>query len=284
MYFSDKFIANIALSFVAIIWGSTFILVKEALSISPPFSFLFFRFFLSFLLLLPFYYYYKLKLNKKILIDGILMGIFLFFAFAFQTFGLKLIEATMTAFITGLYVIITPIMSSFLLKKKPSIISIIGVFISTIGLGLMTLKGSIHFSYGQILVLLCAFLFSIHILMTDYYTRIHSVLTLTIIQIGTVGVLSLVFTLFYHKKFFISNLKPIFFVSLSITSIFATVLAFLVMMAYQKKTNPTKACLIYATEIVAAGLFSFIFAQEILTFKEYLGGFLIIMAIFFAKG
>ncbi|MEJ5167065.1 MAG: DMT family transporter [Thermoanaerobaculia bacterium] len=278
-----KIEGTFALFFVAIVWGSTFILVKEALSISPPFSFLFFRFFLSFLILLPLYFIYKNPLNLKILRDGILMGVCLFLAFAFQTFGLKYVEASITAFITGLYVIIAPLMSNFILKKKPSLLSIFGVFLSTIGLGLMTLKGGFHISKGQILVLICAILYSIHIIMTDYYTRIHSILNLTIIQLGVVGILSFPLTLIYHKTFFISQIKPIFYISLGITSIFATVLAFLVMMRYQKETNPTKACLIYATEIVAAALFSFIFAGEILSFKEYFGGFLIISAIFLAR-
>jgi len=274
---------NFALFFVAVVWGSTFILVKEALNISPPFSFLFFRFFLSFLALLPFYFFYKSKLNKKVLFDGTLMGICLFLAFAFQTFGLSMVEASIAAFITGLYVVIAPIMSNFILKKKPSQLSLLGVFISTVGLGLMTLKGSFHLSKGQIFVLICAILYSIHIIMTDYYTRIHSVLTLTTIQLAVVGILSFPLTIIYHKKFFIGEIKPIFFISLGITSIFATVMAFLVMMAYQKKTNPTKACLIYATEIVTAALFSFIFANEILSFKEYLGGAMIIFAIFLAR-
>lgn len=283
MFDFKKFKASFALFFVAVVWGSTFILVKEALSISPPFSFLFFRFFLSFLLLLPLYFIFKPEINFKILRDGFLMGICLFLAFAFQTFGLKYVEASITAFITGLYVVIAPLMSNFILKKRPSILSIFGVFLSTIGLALMTLKGSFYMSRGQILVLVCAILYSIHIIMTDYYTRIHSILDLTVIQLGTVGILSLPLTLIYHKTFFISEIKPIFYISLGITSIFATVLAFLVMMAYQKETNPTKACLIYATEIVAAALFSFIFASEILTLKEYFGGALIIAAIFLAK-
>lgn len=279
----ENFKTNFALFFVAIVWGSTFILVKEALSISPPFSFLFFRFFSSFLLLIPFYFFYKLDLNKKVLFDGFLMGLCLFLAFAFQTFGLQSVEASITAFITGLYIVISPILSNFILKKKPSILSVLGVFISTIGLALMTLKGSFYLSKGQILVLICAILYSVHIIMTDYYTRIHSVLTLTIIQLGAIGILSFPLTILYHKKFFISEIKPIFYISLGITSIFATVLAFLVMMAYQKKTNPTKACLIYATEIVAAAFFSFLFSAEILSFKEYLGGALIILAIFLSK-
>lgn len=284
MFLSDKLKADFALFFVAVVWGSTFFLVKGALDISPPFSFLFFRFILSFILLLPLYFFYNLNLNKKVLTDGILMGIFLFFAFAFQTFGLKSVEASVTAFITGLYVILTPVLSSIILRKKPTFLSVIGVIVSTLGLSLMTLKGNFQISKGEIFVFICAILFSIHILMTDYYTRIHPTITLTIIQLFTVGILSLPFTFLYHKKFFISQIKPIFFVSLGITSVLATVLAFLVMMAYQKKTNPTKACLIYATEIVAAAIFSFIFAGEILTLKEYFGGALIILAMFMAKG
>lgn len=283
MFEFKKFQAILALFFVAIVWGSTFILVKEALSISPPFSFLFFRFFLSFLILFPLILISKNSINLRVLRDGFLMGFCLFLAFTFQTFGLKYVEASITAFITALYVVIAPLMSNFILKKPPSFLAIISVFLSTLGLAMMTLKGSFHISKGQILVLICAVLYSIHIIMTDYYTRIHSVLNLTVIQLGVVGILSFPLTLIYHKSFFISPVKPIFYISLTITSIFATVLAFLVMMRYQKETNPTKACLIYATEIVAAAVFSFLFAGEVLSFKEYLGGGLIILAIFLAR-
>ncbi len=283
MFNLKKYEADFALFFVAVIWGSNFILVKKDLFVSPPFSFLFFRFSLAFLLMIPFYFYLKEKLNFKVIKDGILMGIVLFFAFAFQTFGLKTIEASITAFITGLYVIFAPFLSSLILKKKPNFLAILGIFISTIGLALMTLRGKFHLTSGQILVLICAILYAIHILMTDYYTRLHSTFNITFVQLGIVGFLSFPATLIYHKSFFISEIEPIFFYSLGITSILATFLAFIVMMAYQKKSNPTKACLIYATEIVAAALFSYIFEGEILTFKEYFGGFLILLAMFLAK-
>lgn len=283
MHDLNKIKANFALFFVAVIWGSTFVLVKKAIEIAPPFSFLFFRFLLAFLLTIPLFYLFKAKINKKTLINGFLMGFCLFLAFAFQTFGLKYVEASIVAFITGLYVVISPVLSFLLLKKKIPVTYILSIFLSVLGLSLLTLKGGIKISKGQILVLICAILYSIHIIMTDYYTRLYPATSLTLIQLGVVSFFSFPLTLIYHKNFFINKINFEFLLALFITSIFATVLAFLVMMKYQKYTNPTKASLIYAAEIVAAAIFSYVFAGEILTFKDYLGGILIIFSILIAK-
>jgi drug/metabolite transporter (DMT)-like permease len=134
-----EFLAGFSLLFIAIVWGSTFIIVRQSAESTLIFSFLFMRFalvgVLPSLISAP-----KLKaIDKRVLADGLMLGIALFLAFAFQTFGLTGTPALVSAFIRGLYVIFVPILSSFFLRKLSRQEAVVGVVLATIGLALITL-------------------------------------------------------------------------------------------------------------------------------------------------
>ena len=126
--------AEIYLLGIVVIWGSTFAIIKGILDQIMPFTFLAYRFFwAAFILGLIFWKRLK-NINKMILKKGSLIGIFLFLGYTFQTVGLKYTTATKAGFITGLSVILVPIISHFFIREKISKNSILGVILAFIGL------------------------------------------------------------------------------------------------------------------------------------------------------
>lgn len=278
-----EFLADLSLLFVAIIWGSTFIIVKQSLVSTPVFSFLFMRFTLAGMLLVlisaP-----KLKdIDKRVLTDGLLLGIALFLAYAFQTFGLTVTSASITAFITGLFVVFVPILSSLFLKKLPRQEAMVGVVLATIGLALITLQDTFLLSLGEFLVLLCAFFVAIHIILTDKFSRRNDYTLLTLVQVNVVALFSLIFSVLFDPRVIPQQFSQQLIFSLIITSVFATVVAFVIQMGMQKHTTPTKTAIIFIMEPVSAAFFSYWVGGELLTSKQYIGTFLILLAMVFTE-
>ncbi len=278
-----EFFADLSLLFVAIIWGSTFIIVKQSLVSTPVFSFLFMRFTLAGVLLVlisaP-----KLKaIDKRVLTDGLLLGIALFLAYAFQTFGLTVTSASITAFITGLFVVFVPILSSLFLKKLPRQEAMVGVVLATIGLALITLQDTFLLSLGEFLVLLCAFFVAIHIILTDKFSRRNDYTLLTLVQVNVVALFSLIFSVLFDPRIIPQQFSQQLIFSLIITSVFATVVAFVIQMGMQKHTTPTKTAIIFIMEPVSAAFFSYWLGGELLTTKQYAGTFLILLAMVFTE-
>jgi len=112
------FKADLMLMGIALIWGSTFIIVKQTIENIPPVTFNTIRFTVASLFFLITFLYRPKKINKKTLFDGVVLGLVLFLTFTFQTIGLKFVTASETGFITGLYLIFVPILSVVFLKRR----------------------------------------------------------------------------------------------------------------------------------------------------------------------
>ncbi len=280
---TQELISDASLLLIAVIWGSTFIVIKQAIENIPTFSFLSIRFAVASALLLLLCVKRLKHISLKLLKDGAILGLILFLVFAFQTVGLKYTPASVTAFITGLYVVIVPIFSAIILRQKPNHASIIGVLISCMGLGLITLNESIAISKGEFLVLLNAVFCSLQIILTDSYSRKHDPVLLTTIQIVVVFVLSTVASLLFEPCTLPQQWNPQLIFAVVLTGVFATVIAFLVQTGMQKYTTPTKASLIYAMEPVSSVFFSYMIGGELLNSRQYLGAGLIIFAMLAAE-
>lgn len=283
-------IADILLLLVAFIWGSTFVLVKNAIDILPPFSFNAIRFLLAaaFLLfvLLAFYRKVFLQINRKLLLAGTFIGIFLFGGYAFQTFGLLYTTASKAGFITGLSVVMVPIFTILFLKEVMRRQVVIGVFFATIGLFLLSINSSLKIDFGDFLIFLCAICYALHIIFVGKWSPGSHALNLAFVQITVVGILNLIAALLFED--FRRIEYEILFVpevlwGLLITAFFATALAFLIQTAAQKFTSPTKTALIFATEPVFAALAGYYLASEVLTMKEWIGCLMILAGMVMAE-
>jgi drug/metabolite transporter (DMT)-like permease len=283
MHKPTEFLADLSLLFVAIIWGSTFIIVKQSVENIPVFSFLFMRFALAGMLLIlinaP-----KLKaIDKGVLADGVMLGMALFLAYAFQTFALTATSASITAFITGLFVIFVPVLSSVFLRKLPRQEAMIGVAFATIGLAFITLQGKFLVSFGEFLALVCAFFIAIHIILTDKLSRRNDFGLLTLVQVNMVALFSLIFSSFLDLRVIPIQFNNQLIFSLIINSVFATFVAFIVQTSMQKYTTPTKAAIIFIMEPVSSAFFSYWIGGELLTAKQYVGTSFILFAMVFTE-
>ncbi|OQY56462.1 MAG: hypothetical protein B6245_18280 [Desulfobacteraceae bacterium 4572_88] len=274
-----EYIADASIFLISIIWGSTYIVVKQVIEDIPVFAFLTLRFGLAAIFLLFISHKKLAQIRLKGLANGILLGTVLFLTFAFQTLGLKYTAASVTAFITGLYVVFVPIFSSVLLKKRPHICSLTGVFLSGVGLAFITLNGKMGLSMGEALVFMCSIFCSLHIILTDAYSRKNDVLLLTTIQICVIFLLSCLTSLVYEPFTLPETWNSQLIFAVFLMGIFATVLTFLVQTGMQKHTTPTKAAIIFSMEPVSSVFFGYAIAGEVLTSQQYLGAALIIAAM-----
>lgn len=279
------------LLFVAFIWGTTFIIVQNAVAILPPHSFNAVRFLSAaifmFIIALIFDRKNLFSISKEALLGGIMLGVFLFFGYATQTIGLLYTSAANAGFITGLSVVLVPILSLIILKVKPRFTSIIGVALAAIGLYVMTMIASNGFNLGDILILVCAVFFALQIVAMGKYAPRHSPFTLALIQILVIGILSLIAAFFFEDKAAFLSPDIIFssdvLLALVITSLFATAIAFLIQATFQRHSSPTKTAIIFATEPVFAALTSMIVLWELLRWNVAFGGLLIFMGMILAE-
>ena len=270
--------ADLLLLLVAIFWGVTFKLVQNAISDIPVFIFLFLRFFLAFLLMFIIFFK-KISFDKNALKAALILGIFNFLVFSFQTFGLLYAPSSVVAFITGLYVILTPVVAFFLFKKRVSVYAIIGVFLAFFGIYLLTGANIGGFGKGEILTLISTLFVALHINYTDIYSKKYNLYTLVTFQFLAVAILSLLFTPFEKGNITIS--KEVI-TALIVTVIFATVFAYFIQTYAQKFTTPTKTAIIFAMEPVSAAIFGY-FYGEYLSFIQIIGAVLVILAMLIAE-
>jgi drug/metabolite transporter (DMT)-like permease len=283
--------ADISLLFVTFIWGTTFVLVQNAIGLLEPFSFNGIRFLAAAFMLLLWLLIFERKqlafINVKMVASGVFIGFWLFLGYATQTIGLLYTTTSKAGFITGLSVIFVPLFSMFLLKQFPSRNAVIGVSIATFGLFLLTMTDVSSLNIGDGFVFICAISFALQIIFTGKFSSKYPTLLLTVIQISTVAILSII-SAFYFEDWRKSFNPEILFskdviIALIITSIFATALAFLIQTNFQKYTTATRVALIFAMEPVFAAIAGYYWAAERLSYSALFGCLLIFAGMIFAE-
>jgi len=272
--------AELALVFVTLIWGSTFVVVKEALDSASTLLFLALRFGLASLALLVVFRRMHMAMlgQKRLILGGALAGVCLFGGYVFQTFGLRTTTPSKSAFITGLSVVLVPLLSSLVYKKAPEIAEVIGVLLATGGLAFMTLdERSFTISTGDTLTLISAFGFAIHIMVLGHYSRSGGFEALSVMQIVTCAAIAL--GTFWWIETPRVVWRPSLLIALAITGLLATALAFTVMAWAQQHTTATRTALFFVLEPVFAALTSFVVEGEVFTLRGGVGAGLILAGI-----
>lgn len=285
------YIADIVLLFVAFIWGTTFVVVQNAISFLEPHSFNAVRFFIASILLglwLIFFRRSELQyFNIRILLSGLAIGFWLFIGYAFQTLGLVYTTSSKAGFITGLSVVLVPLLSLFILKIKPGLNAIIGVCIATIGLYFLTMTGDAKLNIGDLFVFICAIGFAMQIVYTAKFANHFPTLLLTVIQISFVAILSGICAFLFEdwqlavRPDIIFNQEII--IALLITSFLATAFAFFVQTYFQKHTSATHTALIFSTEPVFAAITGYLFADERMGISGIIGSLFILFGMILAE-
>ncbi|MDI6709555.1 MAG: DMT family transporter [Thermoanaerobacterales bacterium] len=270
-------LADLALLLVTFIWGITFVIVKEALGGIGPYYFLAIRFILAALFLVLIRYRALRYLRRDTLWAGTVIGVALFGGYAFQTVGLQYTTASNAGFITGLSVVLVPLMAAVLTRHLPPPAAVAGVICATAGLALLSLQDGLHLSYGDALILCCALCYAVHIILVGRYAPYHRTYALAVIQIAAVGLISLAVAPFAET--FPHRLSPAVIEALLATAIPATALAFVIQNAAQKFTSTTHTAVIFTMEPVFAGLTAWLLGGETLGARQWIGGAAIILGM-----
>ena len=273
--------ADFSLLLVAFVWGSTFVVVKWAIEDLPPLPFLAIRFALAFISLLPFLYFQKAHISKGTLLKGVALGGLLFSGYAWQTVGLQYTTASNAGFITGLSVVFVPVFVTITTRKLPNPGLILGVLCALIGLAFLSLGDRFQLNKGDLMVLICALSFALHIFFVGRYAPQSNATVLACVQIFTVSVLSGISSFFLPQP--IMNFSTNVWFALLVTAIPATSLAFFVQSKMQQFTSPTHTALIFTMEPVFAAISAFFFAGEISTHRGLIGAALVLVGMLIAE-
>lgn len=269
--------ADLSLLIVAIIWGSGFVVTKNALDNMSPYYILGFRFLIS-TVLLGLISFRKLKsITKKELKSGAVIGLFLFIGFATQTVGLKYTTAGKQGFITATNVVMVPFMYWGLTKKRPDRFDFFGAILCFIGIGILSLDTNLTIGYGEFLTFLCAIGFAAHIVSVGYFAKEVDPYVLSVVQLGTAAILSFVFAFLFEPRIIrisTASIFPIFYLG-----IFGTMVAFLIQNIAQNHTTSTHTAIILSLEAVFGSIFSLIFLKEEFTMKFLIGCLAIFISV-----
>ncbi len=275
-------LAQFALIITTLIWGSTFIIVKDALSQSPPFYFGFFRFFIGAIVMI-FLLDRSTIFKKNELYPAIICGLFLFSGYSFQNFGLVDTTPTLSAFITSVSVLMVPVILAIFQIEKIKIKIWIAVFVACFGIHLLTPNGLIDLGIGDQLTFGCALSFAIHIIFQGrYMKKIKSINNFFFIQSMVVAILSL-FSGFLFEDFSAIQFDFSLLMAFLITGILATTVALLMMIWAQTVLSAPQTAIIIILEPVFAALFSVGFAYEILSPIQYVGCMVVLIAVFIGE-
>lgn len=284
--------ADLALILVVIIWGTTFVAVQRAIGEIPVHSFHVLRFGVATVVLLPLLFLKRSKNPRSssqpdglLLKAGFLAGFCLWLSYCFQTTGLLYTTPSHSAFLTGMAVVIVPILSFILLKEKLETRAIVGVSMAAVGLAFLTFGGEVkveepppqpNILKGDLLTLGCTVAFAFQIIVKARWASQLSALKLTIVELTTVFLLSLIAAFLLEDFQDPRSLSATVWGAVLLTGLLGTAFAFLVQTWAQKTTTAVRTAVIFAFEPVTAAIFSWWLVGEVLPPWAVFGGVLIV--------
>ncbi|MEN9698800.1 MAG: hypothetical protein RL448_755 [Actinomycetota bacterium] len=268
--------APLALIFVAAAWGFSFVIMKGPIARQDVNSFLATRFLLAVILMAAVRPSVLKKFNWPLVKAGTLAGFFLGTGYIFQTFGLKHSGAAVTGFITGLYVVSTPLIAAIFLRHKIKSITWLCVGLAAIGLGILSLNGW-SIGFGEGLVTISAIVFGAHFVVLSQVSKNYETYPLTMVQLATVSLLSFLIS---FKDGYQTPPDNGVWGAIIFTAIFASALGFIFQTWAQSHMSPTKAAVILTLETPFAALFAVWLGGEQLTLRTIIGGGLMLLAMY----
>jgi drug/metabolite transporter (DMT)-like permease len=270
-------LSEVALVGIASIWGLTFVMVKDAIEELPTMAFLAYRFIPASLIVAVVFRKRLARLPREGWHAGAVMGVFLAGGYIFQTLGMEHTTASNAGFITGLFVVLTPVLGALVLRQRLPATVWAAAGVAAVGLWLLSGAGTEFNTRGDGLVLICSFSLAAHILATSRAVKHHDVGALLAIQLGVVGLVCLVIgagagDLEAPHGWTVWS-------ALIVTSLIASALGFFVQTFAQQHAPPARTALILAAEPAFAGLFGWLLNDERLSAAGWLGAAAIMTAI-----
>lgn len=272
---------KLALFFAALIWGTSFVIMKNTVDIFPPSILLGIRFTIG-TVILSAVFYKKLKLlNKDYFIKGGIIGLMLFTAYFTQTLGLTDTTPGKNAFLTAAYCVMVPFLMWFVTKKAPDRYNIIAAILCLTGIGFVSLTQGFSISFGDSFTLLGAFFYAAHMVVIAIFSKDKDPVLLTILQFGVSAILSWLVSLFGAKmpeSIPAASVFGIFYLG-----IFCTGVAMLLQNIGQKYSDASSASIILSLEAVFGVLVSILCGTENLTFNMAFGFILIFISVIISE-
>lgn len=265
----------------ALIFGVTFVVIKEGLTTLNVFNFLSWRFIIGALVLILIYPKKFFSLNADAIKYGALVGVSLSGGHIFQTLGINHSTASKAAFITNLCVVMVPVFLAIASRKLPSKRLTWAVMIATVGLGLLTIKLPLSFDIGDLYLFICAISYAIYVILVGKYSARFDPIQFTIVQLLTTGLIASNIS-FAINEFVIpstfNSWKAIIF-----CAIFATAVCHAIQNKFQPEISETKAAIIFAFIPLFASIAAYFYLGEQVTFKTILGGAFILAGMLLAE-
>jgi drug/metabolite transporter (DMT)-like permease len=272
--------ADFAMLVVTMFWGSSYLFMKMGLTDIDALNLIAMRFGIAFLLSGALFYKRLLKVEKLAIRRGMILGIILFFVFITITYGVQYTSASNAGFLVSLAVVFVPVLASTVSKRKLQTRIIVSICIAMIGVALLTLSGTFRIHVGDVLCILGAFMYAIHIIVTDTFTKNVDSITIGTIQLGFTGLLGLIFSMFVGGTQLPKTEES--WVAVFALSIMCSAFGFIVQTVAQKYTPPTHTGLIFTMEPVFTVIFAYIFEGETLSLRGIVGASLVLFSVLFA--
>lgn len=276
-----SFLGRLALLSAALIWGSSFFVMKNAVASIPVLMLLGIRFTVGCALLCLLFPRRLRQLNRRLLGHGALLGVLLFTAYVAQTYGLKGTTPGKNAFLTAVYCVLVPFMSWAVVRRAPTKWNWLAAVTCLGGIGLVSLNEALTINTGDALTLLGGVVYAAHMVAVSRYGSREDPVLLTTIQFGTAALCSWALSLLTESPAATFALLPSLgtscLVELIYLSVFATTAAMLLQNVGQSVTPAAPASILLSLESVFGVLFSVIFYHEQVT-PRLVGGFGLIFA------
>ena len=278
----QRALGRIYLFAAALIWGTSFVILKNTLDEVPVFFVLATRFSISAIAMLLIGIKFIKTIDRKTIMYGLLMGVCLYCAYVFQTYGLVYTTPGKNAFLTAVYCTIVPFLAWLFYKKRPDKFNFIAAAICLAGIGLVSLEGDLTVGIGDMLTLIGGFFYALHIIVISK-AKNKNVFMLTMFQFVVAGVMSWVSICITGEMQSMAPLSGESWLSILYMALCCTALCFYFQTTGQKYTSPSSAAIILTLESVFGVVLSGIFYNEQFTAKIIFGFVLIFIAVIMSE-
>lgn len=276
---SNKVKGSLLLVLAAMIWGSSFIVMKSAVDFLTPNVLLFIRFSLAAVIMSIMFYKYIKDTKLKDLKGGMITGTCLFLAYLVQTLGLTMTTPGKNAFLTAVYCAIVPFLVWIFYRKRPDNYNFMAAVLCVLGVGLVSLDGDLSINMGDLLTLIGGLFYAFHILAIKKYSKDMHPIKLTTLQFAMTAVLAFLGSLFFEDISLIKQIDSSIIIQIGYLAFFATAVTLLCQNVGQHLVSECNAAILLSLESVFGAFFSVLFYGEILTLKVFLGFIIIFVAI-----
>lgn len=280
---SDKLKGSLLLTLAAMIWGSSFIVMKSAVDFLTPNVLLFVRFSLATVIMVIMFYKYVKDIKLKDLKGGVVTGTCLFLAYLTQTIGLTMTTPGKNAFLTAVYCAIVPFFVWIFYHKRPDNYNFIAALLCIFGVGLVSLDGNLSMNLGDLLTLIGGIFYALHILAIKKYSQEMHPIKLTTLQFAMTAILAFFGSLFFEDISLVKQIDSSIILQIGYLAFFATAVTLLCQNMGQHLVSECNAAILLSLESVFGVIFSVLLYGEVLSFKVASGFVLIFIALIISE-